>query len=100
MSTSEPTPAGGPASRPSATGPDRETLKRAYKAFKKRLKLMRLDDESRLTRRSLTTGEGSDIVSIQPPAQYPKAVWDALVAEGKLRYAGNGLYELPSTRRE
>ena len=70
-----------------------EELKRAYRAFKKRLKLTRLDDESRLGRGAMTSGGKSGIQAIQPPAQYPKAVWDELVRQGKLRYVGHGLYE-------
>jgi hypothetical protein len=69
-------------------------LKKAYKAFKKRLKLARLDDESRLGRGAMSGGGSSGIQAIQPPNQYPKAVWDELVRQGKLRYVGHGLYEL------
>jgi hypothetical protein len=69
-------------------------LKQALKAFKKRLKLTRLDDESGLGGRRLSSGRDSGIVAIQPPNQYPRAVWDKLVEQGKLRRAGAGLYEL------
>ena len=71
----------------------REELKKAYKAFKKRLKLARLDDESRLGHRAMSTGGKSSIQAIQPPNQYPKAVWDELVRQGRLRYVGHGMYE-------
>ena len=70
-----------------------EQLKRAYRAFKKRLKLARLDDESRLGYGPMTGGGKSGIQAMQPPGQYPQAVWDELVRQGKLRYAGSGLYE-------
>ena len=70
-----------------------EELKKAYKAFKKRLKLTCLDDESRLGRGAMTGGGNSGIQAIQPPNQYPKAVWDELVRRGKLRYVGHGMYE-------
>jgi len=69
-------------------------LKQALKAFKKRLKLTRLDEESNLGGGPFSKGRGSDIVAIQPPSQYPRQVWDKLVEQGKLRYAGSGLYEL------
>jgi hypothetical protein len=69
-------------------------LKKAYKAFKKRLKLTRLDDESRLGGGPLSGGRGSGIVAITPPREYPQAVWDELVRQGKLRRAGQGTYEL------
>ncbi len=74
-------------------GPDPDELKRAMKAFKKRLKLMRLEAESSLGRGPLTGGKKSSIVAVVPPSQYPRAVWDALVAQGKLRYCGQGMYE-------
>jgi hypothetical protein len=69
-------------------------LKSALKAFKKRLKLARLDDESRLGHGALTPGGRSGIVAIPPPLQFPQAVWIELVNQGKLRRAGQGLYEL------
>jgi hypothetical protein len=74
--------------------PADEDLKRAYKAFRKRLKLTRLDDESKVNRRPVTGGKGSGIVAIAPPVEFPQEVWDALVKQGKLKYAGHGLYEL------
>jgi hypothetical protein len=69
-------------------------LKQAMKAFKKRLKLTRLDDESGLGGRRLSSGQSSGIVAIQPPSQYPREVWEKLVEQGRLRRAGSGLYEL------
>ncbi|HRX86605.1 MAG TPA: hypothetical protein P5572_16400 [Phycisphaerae bacterium] len=70
-----------------------EELRKALKAFKKRLKLARLDEESRLGRGAMSGGKRSGIVSIMPPNQYPQPVWDELVRLGRLRYVGNGLYE-------
>jgi hypothetical protein len=69
-------------------------LKQALKAFKKRLKLTRLDEESSLGGGPLSSGRGSGIVAIQPPSQYPREVWEKLVEQGKLRRAGGGMYEL------
>jgi hypothetical protein len=74
--------------------PDKEELKRAFKAFKKRLKVTRLEAESNLTYGPTTSGKKSAIVAIMPPQQFPKAVWDELVKQGKLKYAGHGTYEL------
>jgi hypothetical protein len=71
-----------------------QQLKQAMKAFKKRLKLTRLDAESGLGGGPLSGGRDSGIVAIQPPNQYPRQVWDKLVEQGKLRRAGAGLYEL------
>ncbi len=81
-----------------ATNPDgtptAEVLKRALKAFKKRLKLTQLDQDSRIGR-APTSGSGkSSVLAIQPPDQYPRAVWDELVKKGKLRTSMHGLYEL------
>jgi len=69
-------------------------LKQALKAFKKRLKLTRLDEESSLGGGPFSKGGGSGIFAIQPPNQYPRAVWEKLVEQGKLRDAGSGMYEL------
>lgn len=71
-----------------------QQLKQAMKAFKKRLKLTRLDAESSLGGGPLSGGRDSGIVAIQPPNQYPRQLWDKLVEQGKLRRAGAGLYEL------
>lgn len=78
----------------SAPGPSREELKQALKAFKKRLKLTRLDAESGLGGGPLSGGRRSEIVAITPPNQFPQAVWDELVRQGKLKKAGRGTYEL------
>lgn len=78
---------------PSPSSPSPEVLRDALKAFKKRLKLARLDAESGLGHGATSSGRRSGIVSIAPPHQYPKAVWDELVRQGRLRYVGQGLYE-------
>jgi hypothetical protein len=80
-------------STPAAGGPSPQELKLALKAFKKRLKLTRLDAESKLGGGPLSNAKGS-ITAIGPPNQYPPAVWAALVKEGKLKSAGHGLYSL------
>lgn len=94
--TASPPATAGPVSSapaaPAAIAP--ETLKSALGAFKKRLKLTRLEEESRLGSKVLTGGRKSATVAIQPPREYPRAVWDELVKEGKLRTYGSGLYEL------
>jgi hypothetical protein len=83
-----------PQSSGSAPAPDAELLRQAMKAFKKRMKLQRLDDESRLGHGAMTKGGSSDIQAIQAPRQDPKAVRDELVRLGRLNYVGQGLYEL------
>ena len=81
-------------SEPTPGGPSKEELKQALKAFKKRLKVTRLDEESKFTRSPLSKGGGSGIVAITPPNQFSQAVWDELVKQGKLKKAGGGTYEL------
>lgn len=79
---------------PTASEFDPEELRKALKAFKKRLKLARLEDESRLGHGPMSKGGKSEIVAISPPNQYPRAVWDELVRQGKMANAGHGLYQL------
>jgi hypothetical protein len=80
---------------PQAPPPSPQELKAALKAFKKRLKLTCLDDQSRIGVGPMSSGRDSGIVAITPPDQYPPAVWEELVRQGKLRRSGQGLYELP-----
>ncbi len=71
-----------------------EVLKRAMKAFKKRLKLTALDEDSRLGKGAFSSGSAG-VCAIQPPNQYPDEVWAELCRQGKLRNIGHGLYEMP-----
>ena len=74
-----------------------EILKRAMKAFKKRLKLTSLDEDSRLGRGPLSGGT-TGVCAIQPPNQFPLAVWEELSRQGKLCSSGHGLYGLPKLK--
>ena len=74
---------------------DKVVLKRALKAFRKRLKIIRLDDESSHSRGAFSGGKVSGIVAVRPPDQFPQAVWDELVKQGKLIVGSHSLYELP-----
>jgi hypothetical protein len=67
-----------------------DELKRAYKAFKKRLKLTRLDDESGLSKGSKRSG----IAGIMPPSGFPPGIWEELVTSGRLKREGSGTYSL------
>jgi hypothetical protein len=78
-----------------APTPSPQELKAALKAFKKRLKLTCLDDQSRIGVGPMSSGRPSGIVAITPPDQFPLAVWEELARQGKLKWSGNGLYELP-----
>ena len=68
----------------------KETLQRAIKALKKRLKATRLDDESRLGHDAMTRGGRSGIVGVALPKQYPPEVWQELVEKGRIREVGRG----------
>ena len=70
-----------------------EDLKKALKAFKKRLKLTRLDEESRLGHGPMSSSHDK-IVSIQPPAGFGREIWEELVEKGFLKRDGQGFYEL------
>lgn len=72
----------------------KETLQRAMKALKKRLKVTRLDDESKLGHDAMSKGGHSGIVAMKPPPQYPPEVWQALEAKGRVRSDRHGLYEI------
>ena len=74
--------------------PSKEVLKKAMKAFRKRLKVTRLDDESRMGYGPMSGGNKSGVVAITPPVQYPREVWEELAVQGRLRYLGQGMYEL------
>lgn len=70
-------------------------LAAAMRAFRKRLKLMRLSDESKLGGRYTSGGKQSKIDAIQPPSEFEDGVWKALAAQGKLEHTGQGFYREP-----
>ena len=74
--------------------PSKEELRLALKAFRKRLKLMRLDDESQLGYGAMSSGQQSGIAAITPPDQFPKAVWQELANQGKIKHDRGGLYSI------
>lgn len=92
-----PDPASGTAPAPTTPGsPSEDDLKRALHAFKKRLKLTKLDQESKLGGgRPTTTGRASDVMGIVPPTQFPRDIWIALAKQGKLKDMGGGFFRLP-----
>ncbi|MDA8745024.1 hypothetical protein N9N28_10365 [Rubripirellula amarantea] len=79
---------------PVAEPPSKEELRLAMKAFRKRLKLMRLDDESSLGYGPMSSGNSSQIGAIRPPDQFPKEIWRELENKGKIRREGGGLYSI------
>ncbi len=67
----------------------------ALRMFRKRIKLSRLNDESKLGGRGMTAGKKSDIASMEAPKDYSRHVWRALAKAGKLVDEGHGFYALP-----
>ena len=74
--------------------PSKKELRLAMKAFRKRLKLTRLDDESRMGYGPTSSGLRSSVVAITPPNQFSQAIWQELANQGKLKHDGGGLYSL------
>ena len=72
-----------------------ETLRKAMKAFRRRIKLIKLDQESKLGVGPMSSGRSADFESILPPHEFPRAVWQALAADGRLEATGRGFYKLP-----
>jgi hypothetical protein len=70
-----------------------DELRRALKAFKKRIKLTQLDDDSRLGRSPLT-GSRSTVVAIQPPSGFSREIWEELADKGFLKREGIGFFAL------
>jgi hypothetical protein len=71
-----------------------EEMRKALKAFKKRIKMTQLDDDSRLGHGPMSGGASEKIVSIQPPAGFGKEIWEELADKGYLKRDGIGFYEL------
>ena len=77
-----------------------EVLRDAMRAYRKRVKLTKLDHESKLARSPLSSGKDADFDAIIPPNQFPPEVWRALVRKGELESTGQGFYKLPLQRRD
>jgi len=73
---------------------DRGVLKRAMKAYRKSLKVTRLDAESKIGGSPMSSGRESAIAGIRPPERYPREVWDELARQERLIDVKHGLYEL------
>lgn len=80
---------------PGAGGIDEGQLKHALHLFKKRIKLTKLDQESRLGGgRPTTSGRKSEVQGIIPPREVKPEVWQELARQGKLKDMGGGFYSL------
>jgi hypothetical protein len=73
---------------------DRDLLKRAMRAFRKRLGVTQLDDESTTGGGPLSGGRDSGIRGVSPPRDYPREIWLELARQGRLVNAGQGVFEL------
>jgi len=93
----EPPPSEEPRSLPEF--PDEE-LRKAMKAFRRRLKLTKLDHESKLGHSPLTTGKDAAFDSILPPSGFDEDIWRVLVERGQLEELGYGFYRLPQVSPE
>jgi hypothetical protein len=68
-----------------------EELRKAFKAFKKKMKLTQLEEDSRLGHSPLT-GAKTEIVSIQPPSGFGREIWEELADKGYLVRDGVGFF--------
>ena len=71
-----------------------DDLKKAYKAFKKRLKLTKLDDDSRIGHGPMSGGNKTQVISIQAPSGFGREIWEELTELGFLKRDGIGFYQL------
>jgi hypothetical protein len=71
-----------------------DDLAAAMRAFKKRLKIIRLNDESKLGGRYTSGGRTSKVDAIQPPDGFDDAIWKVLAKGGRLIDTGGGFYQL------
>ena len=62
------------------------------RAYRKRLKLTRLDDESRISVSPMTGGKDSQIRAILPPHEYERDIWDELVRQGQAEMRQDGAF--------
>jgi hypothetical protein len=95
MNSEQPAP-GTPPTNPPSAAISEETLKQAFGAFKKRLKVTKLDQESKLgASRPMTSGKKVENLGIQPPNQFPREVWKELARQGRIKDMGGGFYTMP-----
>jgi hypothetical protein len=86
----QPTPTTG-----AAGGFDEAVMKQALNAFRKRLKLTRLDQESKLgAHKPMTGGRKIEALGIMPPSQFPREVWAELAKRGSIKDMGGGFYTI------
>lgn len=72
-----------------------ETIIEALRVFRKRIKFMKLDHESKLGVGPLTGGKELKFDSVMAPHDYPMEVWQSLAASGHLIDDGGGFFRIP-----
>ena len=75
---------------------DHETQIEAMRCFRKRVKFMVLDRESKLGVGPLTSGKDASVDSMMAPHDYPMEVWLALAVDGQLVNDGGGFFHIPN----
>ena len=74
---------------------EHETIIEALRVFRKRIKFMKLDHESKLGVGPLTGGKELKFDSVMAPHDYPMEVWQSLAASGHLIDDGGGFFRIP-----
>ena len=74
---------------------DHETQIEAMRCFRKRIKFMILDRESKLGVGPLTSGKDRSVDSMMAPHDHPMVVWLALAKDGQLIDDGGGFFHVP-----
>ena len=75
---------------------DHETQIEAMRCFRKRVKFMILDRESKLGVGPLTSGKDASVDSMMAPHDYSMEVWLALALDGQLVNDGGGFFHIPT----
>ena len=74
---------------------EHETQIEALRCFRKRVKFMKLDRESKLGVGPLSKGKDENVDSMMAPHDYPMDVWLALARDGHLVNDGGGFFHIP-----
>jgi len=74
---------------------EHDQIVEALRVFRKRIKFMKLDHESKLGVGPLSGGKELKFDSIMAPHDYPMGVWKALAHDGHLIDDGGGFFRLP-----
>ena len=73
---------------------EHETIIEALRVFRKRIKFMKLDYESKLGVGPLTGGKELKFDSVMAPHEFPMEIWKALARDGHLIDDGGGFFRI------